>query len=148
MEVILLDKIRHLGGVGDRVSVKPGYGRNYLIPKGKAVFATETNITKFEARRAEIERAAAEALSAAQKRADALVAIQVTVPAKAGDEGKLFGSIGTMDLAKAISSAGVEVNKSEVRLPTGPIRQLGEYDIHVQLHSEVMTTVKILIVAE
>lgn len=148
MEVILLDKIRHLGGVGDRVSVKPGYGRNFLIPQGKAVFATEPNIAKFEARRAEIERAAAEALSAAQKRADALVAIQVTLPAKAGDEGKLFGSIGTMDLAKAITHAGVEVCKSEVRLPTGPIRQLGEYDIHVQLHSEVMTTVKVIIVAE
>lgn len=148
MEVILLDKIRHLGGVGDRVSVKSGYGRNYLIPQGKAVFATESNVAKFEARRAEIERAAAEAFSAAQTRADALVAIQVTIPAKAGDEGKLFGSIGTTDLAKAITHAGVEVSKSEVRLPTGPIRQLGEYDIHVQLHSEVMTTVKIFIVAE
>ena len=148
MEVILLDKIRHLGGVGDRVSVKPGYGRNYLIPHGKAVYATESNVTKFEARRAELEKAAAEALSAAQTRADALVAIQVTVPAKAGDEGKLFGSIGTMDLAKAISDAGVAVSKSEIRLPTGPIRQLGEYDIHVQLHSEVMTTVKVIIIAE
>lgn len=148
MEVILLDKIRHLGGVGDRVSVKPGYGRNFLIPQGKAVFATEPNIAKFEARRAEIERAAAEALRAAQKRADALVAIQVTLPAKAGDEGKLFGSIGTIDLAKAITQSGVEVCKSEIRLPTGPIRQLGEYDIHVQLHSEVMTTVKVIVVAE
>lgn len=148
MEIILLDKIRHLGGVGDRVSVKPGYGRNYLIPHGKAVYATAANITKFEARRAELERAAAETFSAAQARADALVAIQVTIPAKAGDEGKLFGSIGTMDLAKAISDAGVSVTKSEIRLPTGPIRQLGEYDIHIQLHSDVMTTVKVIIAAE
>lgn len=148
MEVILLDKIRHLGGVGDRVSVKPGYGRNYLIPQGKAVFATAANITKFEARRAELEKAAAEALSAAQARADALVVLQITIPAKAGDEGKLFGSIGTIVLAKAMTNAGVQVSKSEIRLPTGPLRQLGEYDIHVQLHSEVMTSVKVIVVAE
>lgn len=148
MEVILLDKIRHLGGVGDRVAVKPGYGRNYLVPKGKAVYATASNITRFEAHRAELEKAAAEALAAAQARADALVALTVTLPAKAGDEGKLFGSIGTIDLAKAITDAGVKVSKSEVRLPTGPLRQLGEYDIHVQLHSDVMTHVKVIIVAE
>lgn len=148
MEVILLEKIRHLGGVGDKVSVKPGYGRNYLIPKGKAESATQENIVKFEARRAELERAAAESLSAAQARADALVAIQVTIPARAGDEGKLFGSIGTSDLAKAISDAGVKVNKSEIRLPTGPIRQLGEFEIHVQLHSDVMTHVKVIVTAE
>lgn len=148
MEVILLEKIRHLGGVGDKVSVKPGYGRNYLIPKGKAESATQENIVKFEARRAELERAAAESLSAAQARADALVAIQVTIPARAGDEGKLFGSIGTSDLAKAISDAGVKVNKSEIRLPTGPIRQLGEFEIHVQLHSDVMTLVKVIVTAE
>ncbi len=148
MEVILLEKIRHLGGVGDKVSVKPGYGRNYLIPTGKAEFATADNIVKFEARRAELERAAAAALSTAQTRADALVVLQVTYPAKAGDEGKLFGSIGTHDLAKAISDAGVPVSKSEIRLPTGPIRQLGEYEIHVQLHSDVMTHVKVTVVAE
>lgn len=148
MEVILLEKIHHLGGVGDKVSVKPGYGRNYLIPNGKAEFATPDNIVKFEARRAELERAAAESLSASQARADALVALQVTIPAKAGDEGKLFGSIGTSDLAKAISNAGVQVSKSEIRLPTGPIRQLGEYEIHVQLHSDVMTHVKVIVTAE
>lgn len=148
MEVILLDKIRHLGGVGDRVNVKAGYGRNYLIPQGKAVSATVSNVAMFEARRKEIEKAVAEALSEAQTRADALVALRVVVSAKAGDEGKLFGSVGTTDLARAITDAGVAVKKSEVRLPTGPIRVLGEYDILLQLHSDVSTYVKVAIVAE
>lgn len=148
MEVILLDKIRHLGNMGDRVSVKPGYGRNYLIPQSKAVSATETNIAKFEARRAELEKAATEALQASQARADALVALKITIPAKAGDEGKLFGSIGTMDLVRAIGAAGVTVTKSEIRLPNGPLRQIGDFEIHVQLHSDVMTYVKVSVVAE
>jgi large subunit ribosomal protein L9 len=148
MEVILLDKIRHLGNMGDRVSVKPGYGRNYLIPQSKAVSATEANIAKFEARRAELEKAATEALQASQARADALVALKITIPAKAGDEGKLFGSIGTMDLVRAIGAAGVTVTKSEIRLPNGPLRQIGDFDIHVQLHSDVMTYVKVSVVAE
>ena len=149
MEVILLDNVGSLGGLGDRVDVKPGYGRNFLIPQGKAVPATPENVEKFEARRAELEAAAAATLGAAQKRAEGIQALeQVQIAATAGEEGKLFGSVGTRDIAEALTAAGCETDKSEVRLPDGAIRELGEYEIMIQLHAEVATTANIAIVAE
>ncbi|GMG85855.1 50S ribosomal protein L9 [Biformimicrobium ophioploci] len=148
MEVILLDKVGKLGGVGDRVSVKSGFGRNFLIPQGKAVPATAANVAEFEARRAELEKAAAEKLAAAEARAEKLAALEVTITAVAGDEGKLFGSIGARDLAEAITAAGEEVAKAEVKLPEGTLREVGEYEIDVQLHTDVHATVKVSIVAE
>ncbi len=149
MDIILLDKIANLGGLGDQVSVKAGYARNFLLPQGKAVPATKDNVAKFEARRAELEAKIADALNAAQARADQLVALEaVTIASPAGDEGKLFGSVGTRDIADAITAAGVTVTKAEVKLPTGTLRELGEYEIDVQLHSDVTATAKIVIVAE
>ncbi|MDG1121888.1 MAG: 50S ribosomal protein L9 [Glaciecola sp.] len=149
MNIILLDKVANLGGLGDQVSVKSGYARNFLFPQGKAVPATKLNVEKFEARRAELEAKIAEVLSAAQARADQLTALEaVSIAAPAGDEGKLFGSIGTRDIADAVSAAGVKVAKAEVKLPTGTLRDLGEYDIDVQLHAEVTATVKLVVVAE
>ena len=149
MEVILLDNVGSLGGLGDRVDVKPGYGRNFLIPQGKAVPATPENVEKFEARRAELEAAAAATLDAAQKRAEGIQGLeQVQIAATAGEEGKLFGSVGTRDIAEALTAAGCDTDKSEVRLPDGAIRELGEYEIMIQLHAEVATTANIAIVAE
>ncbi|GAB5415354.1 MAG: 50S ribosomal protein L9 [Congregibacter sp.] len=149
MEVILLENIGNLGGLGDKVNVKAGYGRNFLIPQGKAVPATDANVAEFEARRAELERAAAEALTAAQSRAEALAALElVTIEANAGEEGKLFGSIGTRDIAEALTAAGCEVDKSEVRLPEGALRDVGEYSIAIQLHPEVMTDISLAVVPE
>ena len=148
MEVILLEKIGKLGGLGDKVKVKSGYGRNYLVPYGKAVPATQANIESFEARRAELEKAAAEKLAAAEARAEAINALELSIVAKAGDEGKLFGSIGTRDIADAITAAGAEVDKNEVRLPEGVIRTTGDFEIAVQLHSDVMATVKLAVVEE
>lgn len=148
MQVILLEKVGRLGNLGDQVNVKPGYGRNFLIPFGKAVAATKTNVAEFEQRRAELEAAAAERRGAAEARAAQLVELVVTIAANAGDEGKLFGSIGTRDIADAITAAGVAVEKSEVRLPNGVIRELGEFDVDVQLHSDVMQSIKLLVVAE
>ncbi len=148
MEVILLDKVTNLGGLGDKVKVKSGYGRNYLLPYGKAVPATAENVKHFEERRAELEKAAGEKLSAAQSRADMVNGKDVTIVAKAGDEGKLFGSIGTRDIAQAISAMGTEIEKSEVKLPEGALRAIGEYEIDLQLHSDVVATVKVIIVAE
>jgi large subunit ribosomal protein L9 len=149
MEVILLDKIAKLGGLGDKVSVKSGYARNFLLPKGKAVFASQANIEHFEARRADLEKQLAEILAAAQARADKLSAItEVTIAAKAGDEGKLFGSIGTKDIADAITEAGVAVAKAEVRLPLGTLRETGEFDIALHLHNDVNTSIKVVVIAE
>jgi large subunit ribosomal protein L9 len=149
MEVILLENIGNLGGLGDKVDVKSGYGRNYLIPQGKAVPATEANIAEFEARRAELESAAAEAMAAAEKRAEALrELVAISIGANAGEEGKLFGSIGTRDIADALTAAGCEVDKSEVRLPEGALRELGEYEIDVQVHGEITATVSIAVIAE
>ncbi len=149
MEVILLENIGNLGGLGDKVSVKAGYGRNYLIPQGKAVPATDANVAEFEARRAELERAAAEALTAAQTRAEALAALDViTIEANAGEEGKLFGSVGTRDIAEAVSAAGCSIDKAEVRLPEGALRETGEYSVAVQLHPEVMTDITLAVVPE
>ncbi|MGQ9425549.1 50S ribosomal protein L9 [Gilvimarinus sp. F26214L] len=149
MDVILLDKVGKLGQIGDKVAVKPGFGRNYLIPQGKAVPATAENLKEFEARRAELEAAAAEKLAEAQKRAEALQDLEVTITANAGDEGKLFGSIGTKDIADAINAASsAQVDKAEVKLPEGTLREVGEYEIDVQLHADVMQTVKLVVVAE
>jgi large subunit ribosomal protein L9 len=148
MEVILLEKIGKLGGLGDKVNVKAGFGRNYLIPQGKAVSATEANVARFEERRAELEKAAADKLASAESRATALNELVVTIAANAGDEGKLFGSIGSKDIADAIAAAGTEVEKSEVRLPHGAIRAIGQYEIDVQLHPEVTATVSLNVEAE
>ena len=149
MQVILLDKIAHLGKVGDQVNVKSGFARNYLIPQGKAVMATKANIEHFEARRAELEEKAAQALAAAVDRAARLEALgSVTIASKAGDEGRLFGSIGTRDIADAITAKGVEVAKSEVRLPNGLIRTLGEHEVTFQFHGEVCSHLNVVIVAE
>lgn len=148
MEVILLDVVRNLGHIGDKVKVKPGYGRNYLIPQGKAAAATAANIAAFEAHRAELEKAAAAALAKARQRADKLNGMHFKVPAKVGEEGKLFGSVGTREIIKAIHDAGQEVEKSEIILPEGAIRQVGEYNVELQLHSELSATVVIEIVPE
>ena len=149
MQVILLDKIAHLGKVGDQVNVKSGFARNYLIPQGKAVMATKANIEHFEARRAELEEKAAQALAAAVDRAARLEALgSVTIASKAGDEGRLFGSIGTRDIADAITAKGVEVAKSEVRLPNGLIRTLGEHEVTFQFNGEVFSHLNVIIVAE
>lgn len=149
MQVILLDKIGNLGGLGDTVSVKSGYARNFLIPQGKAVMATKANVEMFESRRAELEAQVAEHLADAQARADQVNTLEaVVIASKAGDEGKLFGSIGTRDIADAITAAGVAVSKSEVRLPEGALRNTGEFEVSVQLHSEVFATAKVQVVAE
>jgi large subunit ribosomal protein L9 len=149
MQVILLDKIANLGNLGDQVAVKSGFARNFLFPKGKAVPATKANIETFEARRAELEAKIAEELTAAQARAEKLEALaEVTLVSKAGDEGKLFGSIGTRDIADAISAVGVEVAKSEVRLPLGTIRETGEFDVAISVHSDVNATIKVIVIAE
>lgn len=149
MQVILLDKIAHLGQVGDQVNVKSGFARNYLIPQGKAVMATKANVEHFEARRAELEAKAAANLAAAQERAARLVALgSVTIVSKAGDEGRLFGSITTRDVADAVTAAGVEIAKSEVRLSTGPIRTLGEHEVKFQLHGEVFANLNVIVIAE
>lgn len=148
MEVILLEKIKNLGTLGTKVNVKSGYGRNFLIPQGKAVPATEKNVAEFEARRAELEAKANTALAAAQSRGERISALAVVVAAKAGDEGRLFGSVGTRDIAEAITKLGEAVDKSEVRLPNGALRSTGDYDIDVQLHSEVSVTLKVTVVAE
>lgn len=149
MDVILLENVGSLGSLGDKVAVKPGYGRNFLIPQGKAVPATEENVAVFEARRAELEAAAAATLEAAQKRAAAIEALErIEIAATAGDEGKLFGSVGTRDIADSLTQAGVEADKSEVRLPEGVIRETGEYEVMLQVHGEVTATITIAVVPE
>jgi len=148
MEVILLEKVENLGNLGDRVNVKPGYGRNFLIPGGKATPATEEHIKAFEARRAELERAAAEQLAAAEARREQLADLTVTIKAKAGDEGKLFGSVGTGDIAEAVAAAGIAIERHEVRLPEGAFRQIGEYQVAVHLHTDVNTDITLIVEAE
>jgi large subunit ribosomal protein L9 len=149
MEVILLENIGSLGDLGDKVDVKAGFGRNYLIPQGKAVPATADNIAQFEARRAELEAAAAETLAAAQARAEAINGLGlISIAANAGEEGKLFGSIGTRDIADAVTAAGAEIDKSEVRLPEGALRELGEYEIAIQVHGDVTAMVAVAVVPE
>lgn len=149
MDIILLDKIANLGGLGDKVTVKSGYARNFLFPQGKAVPATKVNVEKFEARRAELEAKIAEQHAAAQARADKIAALgEVTIASPAGDEGKLFGSVGTRDIAAAITAAGVEVTKSEVKLPVGTLRETGEFEIDLQIHSDVTASIKLVIIQE
>ena len=149
MEVILLENISNLGALGDKVNVKAGFGRNYLVPQGKAVPATASNIAEFEARRAELEAAAAATLAAAEARAEAINALGlISIAANAGEEGKLFGSVGTRDIAEAITAAGCEVDKSEVRLPQGALRDLGEYEIAIQVHGDVFAAVAVAVIPE
>jgi large subunit ribosomal protein L9 len=148
MEVILLEKIHNLGKLGDKVKVRAGYGRNFLIPSGKAVSATPANIEKFEARRAELEKHEAELLQKAQARAEQLNQVAVTITRKAGSEGKLFGSVGTVDITEAVKATGVELAKHEIRLPEGPFRTIGEFTVDIHLHADVDAAIKINIVAE
>jgi large subunit ribosomal protein L9 len=149
MKLILLQKVTNLGGLGDLVTVKPGYGRNYLVPQGKAVPATPANIAEFEARRAEYEAKAAELLAAAQARQAKLADASVTVSANASTEGKLYGSVGPREIAEALTrQLGVEVHKSEVVMGEGPIRHIGEFEVGVHLHADVDATVKVVVVPE
>ncbi|GDY26581.1 MULTISPECIES: 50S ribosomal protein L9 [unclassified Agarivorans] len=148
MEIILLDKIANLGGLGDQVNVKAGYARNFLIPQGKAVPATKGNVEVFEARRSELEAKLAETLKVSEARAEKLNALEaIVIEAKAGEEGKLFGSIGTRDIADVVTAAGVEVVKSEVRLPNGVLRNTGEIEVVIQVHTDVNATVTLQVVA-
>jgi len=148
MNVILLEKINKLGALGDQVSVKAGFGRNFLIPQGKALPATEANVKMFEGRRAELEAAAAESLGSANARAEELNGKEVVIVRKAGEEGRMFGSVNNTDVAEALVAAGAKVEKREVRMPEGAIRELGEYDIDIHLHSDVNATVKVIVEAE
>lgn len=148
MEVILLEKVENLGNIGDRVKVKSGYGRNFLLPKGKATLATAENIAAFEARRVELEQKEATELNAAQARAGDLQKLELQLTARAGTEGKLFGSLGTIDIAEACTNAGVPVQRSEVRLPDGPIRILGEHEIEIHLHTDVNVPLRVRVIAD
>jgi len=148
MEVILLETVDNLGNIGDRVKVRSGYGRNFLLPKGKATLATPENIALFEERRVELERKEAGELGVAQARAEELQKLSLKLVAKAGTEGKLFGSLGTIDIAEACTSAGVPVERSEVRLPDGPIRTLGEHEIEIHLHADVNVAVRIEVISD
>jgi large subunit ribosomal protein L9 len=148
MELILLQKVANLGNIGDRVKVKSGYGRNFLLPKGKATLATAANVARFEARRAELERVANQELYRAQQRADAIKDFKLNIIAKAGSEGKLFGSVGTADIAEAATAAGHSVARSEVRLPGGPLRAVGEHVVQLHLHADVEVELPVIIVAE
>jgi large subunit ribosomal protein L9 len=148
VDVILLQRIANLGQLGDKVSVKSGYGRNFLIPQGKAVSATAANTASFEARRAELERVEAESLGLAQARAATLNELNVVITSKAGDEGKLFGSVGTRDISEALSASGHPVDKAEVRLPNGALRHVGEFHVAIQVHHDVMAEVLVTIIAE
>ena len=147
MNVILLDNVENLGNIGDLVKVKPGYGRNFLIPQGKAALATPGNMKEIEARRAELEKAAAADVAAAKKRAKAINGLELVIPANAGSEDKLFGSVGPIDIVEALQAVQVEVERSEIRMPDGPIHELGEVEVGVHLHSEVNATVKVRVVA-
>ncbi|HEX6833113.1 MAG TPA: 50S ribosomal protein L9 [Rudaea sp.] len=148
MELILLQKVKNLGGLGDKVRVKPGYGRNFLVPQGKAVPATESNVAEFEKRRNEYEAKANQVLGAAETRKAALEGATVTIKANASPEGKLFGSVGPRDIADAFSAAGHPLEKSEVVMGEGPIRHTGEFDIQIHLHADVHTTVKVTVAAD
>lgn len=148
MELILLEKVQNLGDLGDKVSVKPGFGRNFLLPQGKAIPATKENLADFEARRAELEKEENDRLTSAQNRAESLAEVVVTISANASEEGKLYGSIGPREISDALAQDGHEVEKSEVIMGEGPVRATGEYDIHLQLHADVETTIKLVVEAE
>ena len=146
MNVILLENVENLGNIGDLVKVKPGYGRNYLLPQGKAALATPENMKEIEARRAELEKAAAEELAAAKKRAGAIAGMELVIQANAGPEGKLFGSVGPIDIADAFEKVQVEIERSEIRMPEGPIQELGEFTVGVHLHPEVDVDITVRVV--
>ncbi len=148
MDVILLEKVANLGSLGDKVSVKSGYGRNFLIPQKKAVRATADKIAEFEARRAELEAAAAVLLTAAQKRAEVIGQLEISITQQAGEEGKLFGSVGTADIAEAVTTAGAELKKQEVRLPEGVIRVAGDHQVDLELHTDVIVTITVTVIGE
>jgi large subunit ribosomal protein L9 len=148
MEVILLDTVENLGGIGDKVRVKPGYARNYLLPQGKATRATAENVAQFEARRAELEAKAAGIIAEAKTRAEKIEGLKLVISAKAGTEGKLFGSIGPVDISEAAEAAGVTIERSELRLHEGPLRILGEHEVEVHLHSQVSVSISVTIVEE
>ncbi len=148
MEIILLQKVANLGNIGDRVKVKSGYGRNFLLPQGKATLATADNVAKFEARRAEFEKVARTELESAQRRATKLAGFKLTLTAKAGSEGKLFGSVGTSDIAAGAKAAGHDIERAEVRLPGGPIRQAGEHLVQLHLHTDITVEMPLIIVPE
>jgi large subunit ribosomal protein L9 len=148
MEVILLQKVANLGNIGDRVKVKSGFGRNYLLPEGKATLATPTNVAKFEERRAELEKVAREQLTSATERQEALKDFKLTVRAKAGTEGKLFGSIGTADISEALNRENFKIARSEVRLPNGPLRTVGEHTVNLHLHADIDVSLPVTIIAE
>lgn len=148
MQVILLKKVENLGTLGDVVSVRPGYARNFLIPQGKAKMATKANLEAFEARRVELEAEAEAILAAAQARRDQLSELVLTIKGKAGNEGKLFGSVSNIEIAEAIQAAGIQIERREIRMPDGALRHLGEFEIGVHLHAEVDTTIKVVVEAE
>jgi large subunit ribosomal protein L9 len=148
MELILLEKVQNLGDLGDKVNVKPGYGRNYLVPSGKAVPATAENLADFEARRAELEKLAWQKLSTAEERKSALEGLEVTLSANASDEGKLYGSIGPREIAIAVTDKGIQIEKSEVVMGEGPIRYTGEHVVPIHLHADVETEIKVIVNAE
>ncbi len=148
MQVILLESVENLGGIGDLVKVKPGYGRNYLLPQGKAALATPENIKEIEARRAELEKAAAEELAKAKDRAKAFEGLEIVIHANAGSEGKLFGSVGPIDIVEALGAVQVEAERAEIRMPEGPIQELGEFPIGIHLHSEVNAEILVKVVGE
>ena len=148
MNVILLDKVENLGDIGDLVNVKPGYGRNFLLPQGKAALATKQNIAEVESRRADLEKAAAQERSGAKARAALIEGMNLVIPANVGSEGKLFGSVGPIDIADAFEKVGVEVARAEVRMPDGPIHEIGDYTIGIHLHSDVNVDVNLKVVAE
>jgi len=145
MELILLEKIQKLGDLGDKVNVKPGYGRNYLVPSGKAVPATAKNIAEFEARRAELEKVALGKLTSAKDRSEALEGFEITLSANASEEGKLYGSIGPREIADAVVAAGAQIEKSEVIMGEGPIRFTGEHEVVLHLHADVETHIKVTV---
>jgi large subunit ribosomal protein L9 len=148
MQIILLEAVENLGKLGDTVKVKPGYARNYLLPQGKAMLATKENLAEIDAHRAELERQEAEALGMAKARAEELEGREIVVVRKAGDEGKLFGSVGPADISEALAKQGAEVERQEIRLPVDSIRQTGVYSIGVHLHAEVETTITLRVVAD
>ena len=148
MEVILLDNVENLGGIGDKVKVKPGYARNYLLPQGKATRATRENIAEFEARRAELEAKAAAVVAEARARAEKISGLKLQIRAKVGSEGKLFGSVGPVDIAEAAEAAGVVIERSELRLAEGPLRMVGEHEVEVHLHTDVSVPISVTIEAE
>lgn len=148
MRLILLEKVQNLGDLGDKVRVKPGYGRNFLVPTGKAVPATDENVARFEAMRADLETAAQDRLSTAEKRAAALADVVISLSANASEEGKLYGSIGPREIAEALAAAGHDISKREIVMGEGPIRTLGEFEVPVQLHADIETRIKVVVSPE